>query len=120
LFSADSWHNLAFAAGEVQNPQRNVTRAMVMGTTAVITLYLLANVAYLSTLPLPMIQHAPADRVGTATLQAIFPRAGDTVMAAAIMVSTFGTINALTLTGARVYYARLRHGSAEAFLRVCQ
>jgi APA family basic amino acid/polyamine antiporter len=115
LFSADSWHNLAFAAGEVQNPQRNVTRAMVMGTTAVITLYLLANVAYLSTLPLPMIQHAPADRVGTATLQAIFPRAGDTVMAAAIMVSTFGTINALTLTGARVYYAMARQRLFFAF-----
>jgi APA family basic amino acid/polyamine antiporter len=51
------------------------------------------------------IQHAPADRVGTATLTAIFPGIGTSIMAAAIMVSTFGTINALTLTGARVYYA---------------
>jgi len=105
LFSADSWHNIAFAAGEVKKPERNVTLAMVIGASVVITLYLLANVAYLFTLPLPMIQHAPADRVGTATLRAIFPGVGDAVMAAAIMVSTFGTINALTLTGARVYYA---------------
>jgi APA family basic amino acid/polyamine antiporter len=46
--------------------------------------------------------------VGTATLRVIFPGAGTSVMAAAIMVSTFGTINALTLTGARVYYAMAR------------
>src|SRR5271157_1559589 len=105
LFSADSWHNIAFAAPEVRKAERNVTLAMVVGATIVIALYLLANVAYLVTLPLDAIQHAPADRVGTATLQAMFPRFGSSVMAAAIMISTFGTINALTLTGARVYYA---------------
>jgi len=108
LFSADSWHNIAFAAAEVKKAERNVTLAMVVGAIIVIALYLLANVAYLVTLPLEAIQHAPADRVGTATLQAIFPRAGASVMAAAIMISTFGTINALTLTGARVYYAMAR------------
>ncbi len=108
LFSADSWHNIAFAAGEVKRPERNVTLAMVIGTSVVIGLYLLANVAYLVTLPLEAIQHAPADRVGTATLRAIFPGVGSSAMAAAIMVSTFGTINALTLTGARVYYAMAR------------
>jgi APA family basic amino acid/polyamine antiporter len=108
LFSADSWHNIAFTAGEVKRPERNVTLAMVIGTTVVITLYLLANVAYLLTLSLQDIQHAPADRVGTATLTAIFPGVGATLMAGAIMVSTFGTINALTLTGARVYYAMAR------------
>lgn len=108
LFSADSWHNIAFAAAEVKKAERNVTLAMVVGSTLVIALYLLANVAYLVTLPLQAIQHAAADRVGTATLQAIFPRAGASVMAAAIMISTFGCINALTLTGARVYYAMAR------------
>ena len=108
LFSADSWHNIAFAAAEVKKAERNVTLAMVVGATLVITLYILANVAYLVTLPLQAIQHASADRVGTATLQAIFPTVGASVMAAAIMVSTFGTINALTLTGARVYYAMAR------------
>jgi APA family basic amino acid/polyamine antiporter len=105
LFSADSWHNIAFAAGEVKKPERNVTLAMVIGVSVVIALYVFANIAYLVTLPLEAIQHAPADRVGTATLRAIFPGVGTSVMAAAIMVSTFGTINALTLTGARVYYA---------------
>ncbi len=108
LFSADSWHNIAFAAAEVKKAERNVTLAMVVGATLVIALYVLANVAYLVTLPLAAIQHAPADRVGTAALRAIFPTAGASVMAAAIMISTFGTINALTLTGARVYYAMAR------------
>jgi APA family basic amino acid/polyamine antiporter len=108
LFSADSWHNIAFAAGEVKRAERNVTIAMVAGTAIVVTLYLLANVAYLVTLPLEAIQHAPADRVGTATLRAILPGAGTYVMAVAIMISTFGCINALILTGARVYYAMAR------------
>src|SRR5258708_1221220 len=108
LFSPDSWHNIAFAAAEVKKAERNVTLAMVIGATLVIALYILANAAYLFTLPLSAIQHAPADRVGTATLRAIFPGAGSVVMAVAIMISTFGTINALTLTGARVYYAMPR------------
>jgi basic amino acid/polyamine antiporter, APA family len=108
LFSADSWHNIAFAAPEVRRAERNVTLAMVAGASIVIVLYMLANVAYLLTLPLQAIQHAPADRVGTRTLEVVFPGAGASVMAAAIMVSTFGTINALTLTGARVYYAMAR------------
>jgi len=108
LFSADSWHNIAFAAAEVKRAERNVTLAMVFGTAIVITLYLLANVAYLVTLPLEAIQHAPADRVGTAMLRGIFPGAGTNIMAVAIIISTFGCINALILTGARVYYAMAR------------
>jgi len=83
---------------------------MVIGTIIVITLYLLANVAYLVTLPLASIQHAPADRVGTATLQAIFPGLGTALMAAAIMISTFGCVNALILAGARAFYAMARQG----------
>jgi basic amino acid/polyamine antiporter, APA family len=115
LFSADSWHNIAFASGEVKRPERNVTLAMVIGTTVVIALYLLANFAYLFTLPLQAIQHAPADRVGSATLEAIIPHLGGAMMAAAIMVSTFGTINALILTGARAYYAMARQKLFFAF-----
>ncbi|MGH7744673.1 MAG: APC family permease [Candidatus Dormibacteria bacterium] len=105
LFASEAWHNIAFAAAEVKNARRNVTLAMVIGTVLVILLYLLANVAYLVTLPLPDIQHAPVDRVATATLQVIFPGIGTSAMAVAIMVSTFGAVNALVMTGARVYYA---------------
>ena len=110
LFSADSWHDITFTAGEVKNPRRNLPLSLAIGTGIVITLYLLANVAYLVTLPLLAIQHAPSDRVATAMLQTIFPTLGAALMAAAIMVSTVGTVNALTLAGARTYYAMARDG----------
>jgi APA family basic amino acid/polyamine antiporter len=110
LFSADAWHDITFVAAEVKNPARNLPLALGIGTSSVIAMYLLANVAYLLTLPLSAIQHAPADRVATAALQGIFPYAGAALMAIAIMVSTFGTVNAMTLAGARVYYAMAHDG----------
>lgn len=110
LFSADSWHNITFVAAEVRNPSRNLPLALSIGTSMVIGLYLLANLAYLLTLPLTAIQHAPSDRVATAALQTIFPQFGVGLMAFAIMVSTFGTVNAITLAGARVYYAMAHDG----------
>lgn len=105
LFSADSWHDVTFVAGEVKNPRRNLPLALALGTSIVILLYLLANIAYLLTLPLADIQQAPSDRVATSMLQVIFPGVGRVLMAAAIMVSTFGCINSLVLAGARAYYA---------------
>lgn len=110
LFSADSWNNITFVAGEVKEPRRNVPLSLALGTSLVISLYLLANLAYLVTLPLGAIQHAPSDRVATAALEAILPGSGTAVMAAAIMVSTFGCINGLILAGARAYYAMSRDG----------
>jgi basic amino acid/polyamine antiporter, APA family len=105
LFSADAWNNITFTAGEVKNPRRDVPLSLAFGTMLVISLYLLANVAYLVTLPLDAIQHAPADRVATATVNAIAPGLGATVMAIAILISTFGCNNGLILAGARAYYA---------------
>lgn len=105
LFSADSWHDITFVAAEVKNPHRNLPLALLIGTSTVIVLYLLCNVGYLASLPLAAIQAAPSDRVGTAVLRTIFPHLGPALMAAAIMVSTFGTVNALTLAGARACYA---------------
>lgn len=110
LFSADSWHDITFVAGEVRNPRRNLPLAMALGCTLVIILYLLANIAYLAVLPLPAIQHAPDDRVATAMLQQIFPGAGTALMAIAIMISTFGCVNSLVLAGARAYYAMAKDG----------
>jgi len=110
MFSADSWHDVTIIAGEVRNPRRNLPMAMALGVTSVMVLYLLANIAYLVVLPLPAIQHAPADRVATAMLQAIFPGYGPLLMAIAIMISTFGCVNSLVLAGARAYYAMARDG----------
>src|SRR5258706_7430250 len=99
LFSADAWNNITFTAGEVKDPRRNIPLSLALGTSAVIVLSLLANVAYLMTLTFSQIQHAPADRVATATLDAIFPGAGATIMAGAVVVSTFGCQNGLVLAG---------------------
>jgi APA family basic amino acid/polyamine antiporter len=110
LFSSDAWNNITFTAGEVKNPRRNLPIALAGGTAIVTALYLLANVAYLVTLPLAAIQHAPSDRVATATLEVIAPGMGAQIMAAAILVSTFGCNNGLILAGARAYYAMARDG----------
>src|SRR6185436_8892085 len=110
LFSADAWNNITFTAGEVKGPRRNIPLSLALGTIIVIGLYLLANVAYLVTLPFEAIQHAPADRVATATLEAVFPGLGTTIMAIGIMISTFGCTNGLVLAGARTYYAMARDG----------
>ncbi|MCU1294995.1 MAG: steT 4 [Bryobacterales bacterium] len=110
LFAADAWHDITFAAGEVKDPGRTMPRALVLGTICVCALFVLANVAYLLVLPLGAIQHAPADRVATAMLQAIFPGWGTVLMAAAIMVSTFGCMNGLILAGPRVYFSMAGDG----------
>jgi APA family basic amino acid/polyamine antiporter len=110
LFSADAWNNIGFTAGEVKNPKRDVALAMAFGTVIVITLYCLANLAYLCTLPLVQIQTAPDDRVASAALNAIFGPQGAMIMAGAIIVSTFGCNNGLILAGARVSYAMAKDG----------
>src|SRR5881409_3310569 len=110
LFSADAWNNITFTAGEVKDPRRNIPLSLAFGTCIVIGLYLLANVAYLATLPFASIQNAPSDRVASETANVIFPGAGATIMAVAIMISTFGCNNGLILAGARAYYAMARDG----------
>src|SRR5216117_2804501 len=110
LFSADAWNNITFIAGEVKEPRRNIPLSLALGTILVITLYLLANVAYLTALPWDAIQNAPSDRVASETANVIFPGAGASIMAVAIMVSTFGCNNGLILAGARAYYAMPKDG----------
>ncbi|HEY3114592.1 MAG TPA: amino acid permease [Gemmatimonadaceae bacterium] len=119
LFASDAWNNVTFAAAEVHSPQRNLPRALLYGTGLVSILYILANVAYLNVLPLHGvkdgatvmergIQYATQDRVASAMMETIFGAAGASIMAAAILISTFGCNNGLILSGARVYYAMAR------------
>jgi APA family basic amino acid/polyamine antiporter len=110
LFSADSWHDITFAGGEVKDPEKTLPKALIIGTAAVTLLYLLANVAYLMVLPLDAIKTAPADRVGALMLQAILPGSGSIIMSVAIMISSFGCINALVLAGPRVFYSMAQDG----------
>ena len=105
LFSADAWNNITFTAGEVKNPQRNLPLSLFLGTSTVIILYLLANIAYIYVLPIEKIQHAENDRVATLMMETILGNNGKFFMAIMIMISTFGCLNGCILTAARVYYA---------------
>ncbi len=110
LFSADAWNNVTFTAGEIRNPRRNLPLSLALGVGIVSLLYVACNFVYVLVLPLEGIQHAAEDRVGTAAAAAIFGPAAVRLMAAAIMVSTFGCMNGLILAGARVYYAMALDG----------
>jgi basic amino acid/polyamine antiporter, APA family len=121
LFSSDAWNNVTFAAAEVHNPKRNLPLALVLGTGLVTVLYILANVGYMSVLPVQGdpnataalgrgIANATQDRVGTAAMEVMFGAPGATIMAIAILVSTFFCNNGLILAGARVFYAMARDG----------
>jgi APA family basic amino acid/polyamine antiporter len=104
LFAQSAWNNVTFAGGEIRDPGRTLPRALLVGCSLVVAFYLLANLAYVVTLPLPVIQRPP-NSVATATMEAALGSAGTTLMAIAIMISTFGCNNGLILAGARVYYA---------------
>src|ERR1017187_9997780 len=121
LFSADAWNNITFTAGEVRDPRRNIPLSLVMGVGFVLIVYFLASLAYLLVLPMHGdphgttalsrgLQYAAEDRVATAALEVIFHSGGAYMMAAAILVSTFGCANGMSLAGARVYYAMSQDG----------
>ena len=110
LFSADAWNNVTFTAGEVRNPKRNLPLSLALGTGIVIALYIAANFIYLGVLPLDQIKTAAEDRVATAAMLRMFGSLGASLMAVAILISTFGCNNGLILAGARVYYAMAKDG----------
>ncbi len=119
LFSQSAWNNVTFTGGETRDPGKTLPRALLIGCGSVVGLYMLANLAYIVTLPLGAtakdlppfgIRNAPSDRVGTLLMQVVLGDPGTIAMAVAILISTFGCVNGLTLAGARVYYAMARDG----------
>jgi APA family basic amino acid/polyamine antiporter len=116
LFSSDAWNNVTFIAGEIKDPKKNIPRSLFLGTLIVTIIYLLANVAYLTLLPIngtpdsgsvfgDGIMFASEDRVGTAAANMIMGNIGVFVMAGLIMISTFGCNSGLILSGGRLFYA---------------
>ena len=110
LFSSDAWNNVTFIAGEIKEPQRNLPLSLFFGTLIVTVLYVLANVVYLALLPADGIMMAPMDRVGTAAAGVLFGEGAVYIMAALIMVSTFGCNNGCILGGSRLFYAMAQDG----------
>jgi APA family basic amino acid/polyamine antiporter len=121
LFSSDAWNNVTFIAGEVKEPQRNIPLGLFFGVSIVTIIYVLANVAYLCLLPIEGtvngqtvidqgIMFAQKDRVGTAALFVVFGDVAKYLMAALIMVSTFGCNNGLIIAGSRLFESMAKDG----------
>ena len=121
LFSSDAWNNVTFIAGEIKEPKKNIPRSLFLGTLIVTIIYVLANVAYLALLPMQGtpnatdiagngIMFASNDRVGAAAASMIMGNVGVFVMAALIMVSTFGCNSGLILSGGRLFFAMAKDG----------
>jgi len=106
LFSADAWNNLTFTAGEVKNPSRTLPLALFSGTFLVSLLYVLVNVGYLHVLPVSEI--AKTDKIAATVANAVLGPIGNRLVSFAILVSTFGCLNGIILSGPRVYYAMAR------------
>ena len=108
LLAYDGWVQLSFVAGEIRDPQRNVVRALVIGTLAVAAIYLLANLAYMRVMTIPEI--AASSHVGADAAERVLGTAGGSVVSLIILVSILGTLNGCFLTVPRVYFAQAADG----------
>ncbi|MCU7613767.1 amino acid permease [Chryseobacterium sp. GMJ5] len=110
VFSSVAWESVTFMSGEIENPKKNVVKAMILGTSAVMILYIAVNFVYLNALDRESIAFAANDRVAVAASQNIFGSAGTVIIAVLVMVSTFGCDNGLILAGARVFQTMAKDG----------
>jgi APA family basic amino acid/polyamine antiporter len=117
LWAYDGWNNLPMAAGEVREPQRNLPRAIIWGSLAVLVIYALVNIGYFNALPFADV--ASSKSVAQATAATFLGQASQVVLALAMAISAVSAMNGSTLTGARVPYAVALDGLApRAFARV--
>lgn len=110
VFSSVAWENVTFISGEIENPKKNVVKAMILGTSAVMLLYLLVNFVYLNALDRDSIAFAANDRVAVAAAEKMFGNAGTVIIAILVMISTFGCVNGIVLAGARVFQTMAKDG----------
>jgi amino acid transporter len=108
LWAYDGWADLSFASGEVKNPQVNLPRAIILGTLAIIVIYLLANTAYLYVSPIETV--AQSRLVAADTMFAIFGRAGVALVSVFVMISSFSSLNGSMLASPRVFFAMADDG----------
>lgn len=106
LWAFDGWNNVGMVASEVRNPQRNLPRALIGGTASVLVIYLLTNLAYFYVLSPSEV--ASSDRVAATMMRSILGSAGAGAVSIVAMISMFGALNGILLSGARVPYAAAR------------
>jgi amino acid transporter len=103
LWAFDGWADLSFVGGEVKDPRRVLPRALILGTLAVIVIYLLANLAYLAVLDVEQIRRSRL--VAADVAQRLIGPVGVLFVSMTVMVSTFGTLNGSLLTSPRIFFA---------------
>ena len=108
LWAYDGWGDLSFASGEVKDPQRNLPRAIVIGTLAIIVIYLCANVAYLYVSPIDAVARSPL--VAADTMMMLFGRPGVALVSVFVMISSFSSLNGSMLASPRVFFAMADDG----------
>jgi APA family basic amino acid/polyamine antiporter len=108
LWSYDGWNGVGFVAEEIKNPERNLPLALAFGTLGVVVIYLAANLVYMYTLPVSEV--AQSHLVAADVARKLVGPLGAAAISAAVLVSTFGTVNGFILSGPRVYYAMARDG----------
>ncbi len=108
MFTYSGWNAAAYMAEEVREPVRNVPRALVLGTAAVVTLYLLLNILYVYALP--PAELAGAIKAGDAAAEALFGARAASGLTPLLLVALAGAISAMILAGPRVYFAMARDG----------
>ncbi|MBL8219839.1 MAG: amino acid permease [Bryobacterales bacterium] len=108
LWAYDGWNNVAMVSSEIQNPERNLPRALILGTLAVVVIYLAANAAYFYVLSAEQV--ATTDRVAAEMMRRIMGDSGAGAVSLAAMLSIFAALNGSILTGSRVPYAMARDG----------
>ncbi|HUK21673.1 MAG TPA: amino acid permease, partial [Gemmatimonadales bacterium] len=108
LWAYDGWGDLSFVGGEVEDPERNLPRALLVGTAAVVAIYLLANLAYLYLIPIQDMARSPL--VAADAAQIVIGRAGVILIAIVVMVSTFSTLLGSLLTAPRIFFAMADEG----------
>jgi basic amino acid/polyamine antiporter, APA family len=116
LWAYDGWNNMPMAAGEVQNPGRNIPRALIWGMILILLIYCLANLAYFYALPFGEIAtsnstaHPNALPAASKAAQSFLGESGGRFVALAFVVSALGALNGSILSNARVPYAMARDG----------
>jgi APA family basic amino acid/polyamine antiporter len=108
LWAYDGWADVSFVSGEVRNPRRNLPLALVLGTGAVVLIYLLVNAAYLYLIPIADVARSPL--VAADAAQILVGRVGVGMVAVVVMISTFGTLAGSMLTGPRIFFAMAEDG----------
>jgi amino acid transporter len=103
LWAYDGWADVAFVSGEVKDPQRNLPRALFLGTASVAALYLAVNAVYLKLIPLDRMPGSPL--IAADAAQIVLGSAGVVFVSASVMVSAFGALNGSMLVGSRIFYA---------------